>query len=120
MVSLCWLGSRQLCCCVRDKTKNTNLYSIDIGPSKRDTTLVLPYLDVTLDVFVRAQKVSSSISSTSNRVEISLAGFAEPSNKTSLYFVSVETIRSIRLEGECESEIVLFYSVYLILYHRWF
>ncbi|MGB1094623.1 MAG: gliding motility-associated C-terminal domain-containing protein [Bacteroidia bacterium] len=88
---------------VRDKTKNTNLYSIDVEPSKRDTTLVLPYLDVTLDVFVRAQKASSSISSTSNRVEISLAGFAEPNTKTSLYFVSVENNSSIRLEGECES-----------------
>ena len=88
---------------VRDKTKNTNLYSIDVEPSKRDTTLVLPYLDVTLDVFVRAQKASSSISSTSNRVEISLADFAEPNTKTSLYFVSVENNSSIRLEGECES-----------------
>lgn len=88
---------------VRDKTKNTNLYSIDVEPSKRDTTLVLPYLDVTLDVFVRAQKASSFISSTSNRVEISLADFDEPNTKTSLYFVSVENNSSIRLEGECES-----------------
>lgn len=87
---------------VRDKTKKTNLYSITVEPGTRDTTLVLPYLGVTLDVFIRAQKPSSSISSTSNRVELFLSDFTEPNTKTSLYFVSVENNANVRLEGKCE------------------
>ena len=51
---------------------------------------------------MRAQKPSSSTSSTSNRVELSLNNFGDPNTRTSLYFVSVENNSSIRLEGECE------------------
>lgn len=87
---------------IRDKTKNKNLHSIVVDPGRRDTTVVLPYLDVTLDVFVRARKTNSSIGSTSNRVELSLSDFAAPSTRTALYFVSVENNSNVRLEGQCE------------------
>lgn len=84
---------------IRDISKNVILENVRVTGGTLSYVYSLPYLDVTLDIYVRAFKVGSTISSTSNRKTQFIADFIKPSKSTRLYFASVIDDNTISLEG---------------------
>ena len=97
---------------IRDSEKNNTIQKITVSGAQTSCTFTLPYLNVKLDVFVRAFKTFSSISSTSNRVDLFVSDFPKPSTETSLYFCSVKDNFEIELEGfvNPNDSLVLYYK----------
>lgn len=85
-----------------DKDQNRLLHSSVVSGAITNFDYQLPYLGLTLDVFVRATRLDRPMSSTSNRVSLFVSDFPAPSRKTSLYFASVSGDRQIDIEGFSE------------------
>jgi gliding motility-associated-like protein len=84
---------------IRDKSRNVVLKNTRVSGGTLNYVYPLPYLDVTLDIYVRAYKSSGSVTSTSNRQTQFVADFIKPSKSTSLYFASVIDDNTISIEG---------------------
>jgi len=84
---------------IRDADKNTTIQKITVSGAQYSCSYTLPYLNVNLDVFVRAYKTFSTITSTSNRLNLFLPDFPDPNTPTSLYFCSVKDNFEVELEG---------------------
>ncbi len=84
---------------IRDADRGVLLHQSRVVSTVNSFAYILPYLDVRLDVYVRAHKNGALISSTSNRVDLFVSDFPKPSKRTSLYFASVSETHKIDLEG---------------------
>lgn len=84
---------------IRDINRNVVLENVRVPGGTLSYAYPMPYLGVTLDVYVRAFKVGGTISSTSNRKTQFVADFNKPSKSTSLYFASVVDNNTISIEG---------------------
>jgi len=84
---------------IRNASNNALIYRTRVSGTTTNFNYTLPSLDVNLDVFVRAFKAGSSISSTSNRVALFVSDFPKPNKATQLYFCSVSDINRIDLQG---------------------
>ena len=84
---------------IRNADNGTNIYSTRVTGTTTSLNYTLPFLNVNLDVFVRAYRTGSSVSSTSNRVALFVSDFPKPSKSTQLYFSSVVSDNRIDLEG---------------------
>lgn len=84
---------------VVDSDKQETLYNTQVSGNTTSVTYTLPYLGVNLDIYVRAKKLGSAVSSTSNRVQFFVSNFPKPAKKTALYFASVSDDYRIDLEG---------------------
>lgn len=84
---------------IRDINRNVVLENVRVPGGTLSYAYPMPYLDVTLDVYLRAFKVGGTISSTSNRKTQFVSDFIKPSTSTRLYFASVVDDNTISLEG---------------------
>ncbi len=84
---------------IRDADRGILLHQSKVASNLNDFAFTLPYLNVTLDIYVRAHKLGAEVSSTSNRVDLFVSNFPKPSKSTSLYFTSVSQTSKIDLEG---------------------
>jgi len=79
--------------------KQEIVYNTRVAGNTTSLTYTLPFLGVNLDIYIRANKLGSVVSSTSNRVQLFVSDFPKPNKKTSLYFASVSDDYKIDLEG---------------------
>ena len=84
---------------IRNADNGTNIYSTRVTGTTNNLNYTLPFLNVNLDVFVRAYRTGSSVSSTSNRVALFVSDFPKTNKSTQLYFSSVVGDNRIDLEG---------------------
>lgn len=89
---------------VRDKNKENNLFHFEVDANTLDTTITLPYLDVNVDVFIRAFESGANVSTTSNRVQQHITDFKEPAQSTTLHFITVQNDDYIELEGYAQKD----------------
>lgn len=95
-----------------DKDRGVVIHQESVPGNTSSLTYTLPYLGMNIDVYVRAHKQGSVITSTSNKRSLFVADFPKPVRATSLYFASVVSDNSISLEGYVEpgDSFVIFYK----------
>jgi len=93
-----WVSSKHQLI-ITDAVSGQTIFDTSFSPGVKNYTWILPKLDLQMKIWVRAHKVASTFTSTSNRIDLTAYDVGTPSSPTALYYTSVENEPKIELSG---------------------